>query len=93
MTQANWFIPSISNNTDNLPEGLFITMFDAKNHVNEGLTSEQIKQEYEQNAQAVGEYVLCLSPERLALHETIVAMSTNLKFQSEDDFIEKFHKI
>ena len=93
MTQASWFIPSISNSTDDLPEGLFITMFDAKNHVNEGLTSAQIKQEYEQNAKAVGEYILCLSPERLALHETIVAMSTNLKFQSEDDFIEKFHKI
>ncbi len=93
MSNADWYVPSLNNSENELPEGLFITMFDAKNHVNEGLTSEQIKQEYEQNAKAVGEYVLCLSPERLALHETIVAMSTNLKFQSEDDFIEKFHKI
>lgn len=93
MSNADWYVPSISNAEKELPEGLFITMFDAKNHVNEGLSSERIKQEYEQNAKAVGEYVLCLSPERLALHETIVAMSTNLKFQSEDDFIEKFHKI
>ncbi|MBO6290342.1 MAG: zeta toxin family protein [Alphaproteobacteria bacterium] len=93
MAQADWYVPSISNAADNLPEGLFITMFDEKNHVNEGLTSEQIKKEYERNAKAVGEYVLCLSPDRLALHETIVAMSLNLKFSSEDDFIEKFHKI
>lgn len=93
MSNADWYVPSLSNSGNDLPEGLFITMFDAKNHVNEGLSSEQIKQEYEQNAKAVGEYVLCLSPERLALHETIVAMSLNLKFSSEDDFVEKFHKI
>lgn len=93
MSNADWYVPSLNNAGNELPEGLFITMFDAKNHVNEGLTSEQIKQEYEQNAKAVGEYMLCLSPERLALHETIVAMSLNLKFSSEDDFVEKFHKI
>lgn len=92
MTTADWYVPSLSGEIE-LPEGLFITMFDAKNHVNEGLSSEQIKKEYEQNAKAVGEYVLSLSPERLALHETIVAMSLNLKFSSEDDFVNKFNKI
>ena len=93
MANADWYVPSVSTTETQLPEGLFITMFDAKNHVDEGLSSEQIKQEYEQNAKAVGEYVLSLSPERLALHETIVAMSLNLKFKSEDDFVAKFHKI
>lgn len=93
MTNADWYVPSINMAEMQLPDGLYITMFDAKNHINENLTSEQIKQEYEQNAKAVGEYVLSLSPERLALHETIVAMSMNLKFQSEDDFIATFQKI
>lgn len=93
MSTAEWYVPSVNNAQTVLPDGLFITMFDAKNHVDNGLTSEQIKQEYEQNSKAVGEYVLSLSPERLALHETIVAMSLNLKFQSEDDFVEKFEKI
>lgn len=93
MSNAPWYVPSINTAETQLPVGLYITMFDAKNHINTGLTSEQIRQEYEQNAKAVGEYVLSLSPERLALHETIVAMSINLKFQSEDDFVAKFHEI
>ena len=93
MSNANWYVPSINTAETQLPDGLYITMFDAKNHINEGLSSEQIRQEYEQNAKAVGEYILSLSPERLALHETIVAMSMNLKFQSEDDFVAKFHEI
>ena len=93
MSTADWYVPSVTSAQTVLPEGLFITMFDAKNHVDNGLTSEQIKQEYEQNSKAVGEYILSLSPERLALHETIVAMSLNLKFQSEDDFVAKFDKI
>ncbi|MBE6453897.1 MAG: hypothetical protein E7017_03310 [Alphaproteobacteria bacterium] len=93
MNNADWYVPSINTAETQLPDGLYITMFDAKNHINEGLTSEQIRQEYEQNAKAVGEYILSLSPERLALHETIVAMSMNLKFQSEDDFVKKFHEI
>lgn len=93
MTQADWYVPSVNGSETQLPDGLFITMFDAKNHVDEGLSNEQIKQEYERNAKAVGEYVLSLSPERLALHETIVTMSLKLKFKSEDDFVEKFQQI
>ncbi len=89
---ADWYVPSLSSANTELPEGLYITMFDSKNHTSE-LSSEQIKQEYERNAKAVGEYVLSLSPERLALHETIVSISTLLKVQSEDDFVDTFHKI
>ncbi|MFI3241331.1 MAG: zeta toxin family protein [Alphaproteobacteria bacterium] len=89
---ANWYVPSLNTANVELPEGLYITMFDEKNHTSD-LTSEQIKTEYERNAKAIGEYVLSLSPERLALHETIVAISTNLKVQSEDNFVDTFHKI
>lgn len=57
MSNANWYVPSINTAETQLPDGLYITMFDAKNHINEGLSSEQIRQEYEQNAKAVGEYI------------------------------------
>ncbi|MBQ8481245.1 MAG: hypothetical protein IJ532_01765 [Alphaproteobacteria bacterium] len=93
MSNADWYVPVLNVEETELPEGVFVTMFDSQNHIDEGLTSEQIKNEYERNAKAVGEYVLCLSPERLALHETIISMSLNLKFSSEEDFVNKFHKL
>ncbi len=89
---AKWYIPSLNSVNIELTENVYITMFDAKNHVSE-LSSEEIKAEYEKNAKAVGEYVLSLSPQRIALHETIVTMSTLLKVESEDDFVDTFHKI
>lgn len=90
---ADWYVPSLNSSKEELPEGLFITMFDSRNHVSEGLSSSDVKKEYERNSKAVGEYILSLSPERLALHETIIAISTQLKVASEDDFVDTFNKI
>lgn len=90
--QARWFVPSINPlNSASLPDGLTLSIFDPANYAEPDLTAEQIQKKFAISVKALKArfYDFCnFSPERLALHETIVGVATRFKTRDEHHFIE-----
>src|ERR1700677_4311280 len=90
---APWYVPSIpSGDLRNLPEGVNVTLFNPENHGG-NLSSGRLQREYEISSRAIGESLLNFSPERLALHETIVGISTQIRVNDENHFVTAFKDI
>ena len=88
-TSADWYVPSVTAaNFRNLPAGLTLTVFNPLNHSDQGLSPERLQREYEISTRAIGESLVNFSPERLALHETIIGISTQIKTRGEDNFVQ-----
>jgi len=85
---ADWYIPELSTSSD-IP-----TIFSKETNVNQKLSAEQIQSNFMLRGKAFDDwYKHSLSPERLALHQTIVEMAFSFKWESEKKFQDTALKI